>query len=33
MATFRINVLETAGDLQLCAGQRVRCEAAVQYTL
>ena len=27
--TFRKNILESAGDMQLCAGQRARCEAAV----
>ena len=27
--TFRRNILESAGDLQLCAGQRAGCEAAV----
>ena len=29
MTTFRRNILESAGDLQLCAGQRAGCEAAV----
>ena len=29
MTTFRRNVLESSGDLQLCAGQRAGCEAAV----
>ena len=27
--TFRKNILESAGDLQLCTGQRARCGAAV----
>ena len=29
MTTFRKNILESAGDLQLCAGKRAGCEAAV----
>ena len=29
MTTFRRNILENAGDLQLCPGQRTGCEAAV----
>ena len=29
MAAFRRNILESAGDLQLCTGQRAGCEAAV----
>ena len=27
--TFRRNILESEGDLQICAGQRVGCEAAL----
>ena len=29
MRTFRRNILESAGDLQICSGQRVGCEAAL----
>ena len=29
MTIFRRNILESAGDLQLCAGQRAGCEAVV----
>ena len=29
MPTFRRNIAEGAGDLQLCVGQRAGCEAAV----
>ena len=29
MKTFRRNILESASDLQLCAGQRAGCEAAI----
>ena len=30
MTTFRRNILEIAGDFQLCAGQRTVCETAVK---
>ena len=29
ITTFRRNILESAGDLQLCTGQRAGCEAAI----
>ena len=29
MKFFRKNILEIAGDLQLCAGSRAECEAAL----
>ena len=29
ITTFRKKILESAGDFQLCAGQRAGCEAAV----